>query len=199
MSINREYNKSGQIMIGVETMSLSLIFIFVLCTIQVVTTIFYMAHYRKFVTKMNGMLISMSLGMSVGILMGTILGVLLHGNLFESTIYSIMIGLIVGFIAGIPVGLPAIIDGMLSGLMGGMMGAMLGDMVAMSKPNAIINIMAIIVTMILFLVLYATEDSIRKKSNQDIFSFFKHPFLLLFIIVILFIGFDYIDPVVMDK
>lgn len=183
-----------QIMIGVETMSLSLLFIFVMCSIQVVTTILYVTHYRKWVTNMNGMLISMSLGMSVGILMGTILGVIFHGDLFGSTTYSILIGLAVGFIAGIPLGLPSVIDGILSGVMGGMMGAMLGDMVAMTRPNAIINIMAILVTMILILVLYTAEDSIRKQANQDIFSFFKHPFFLIFTITILFLAFNYISP-----
>ncbi len=74
--------------------------------------------------------------------MGTILGVIYHGDLFKSTIYAILIGLVVGFLAGLPIGLPAVIDGILSGLMGGMMGAMLGDMVAMTRPNAIINIIA---------------------------------------------------------
>ncbi|MYL45513.1 hypothetical protein GLV94_07630 [Virgibacillus halodenitrificans] len=184
----------GQSMIGVGTMSLTLLFILVICTLQVVATIVYVKLYRKWITNMNGMLIAMSLGMSVGILIGTILGVIFHGDLFVSTFYSILIGLSIGFIAVIPLGLPAVIDGLLSGLMGGMMGAMLGDMVAMTRPNTIINIMAYIITMILLLVLYTVEDSIRKQGNHTIVSFFKHPFLLLFAITLLFVVFNYIGP-----
>ncbi|MBU8791343.1 MULTISPECIES: hypothetical protein [Bacillaceae] len=75
-----------------------------------------------------------------------------------------------------------------------MMGAMLGDMVAMTRPNAIINIMALMITMILLLVLYTAEESIRKQANQETFSFFKHPFLLIFTIAILFLILSYIDP-----
>lgn len=120
----------------------------------------------------------MAAGMAVGFLGGTILGVFLHGNLFASTVYAILIGLTIGFITGIPVGLPALIDGMLSGMMGGMMGAMLGDMVAMSRPDEIMTIMGLIVTMILLLVLYTTEDIIRKQSGQAIFSFLRYPFYL---------------------
>src|SRR5699024_12265553 len=98
--------------------------------------------YRTWVTKTKGMMISMSLWMSERILIGTILGVIYHGDLFKSTIYATIIGLIVGFLAGLPRGLPAVIDGILTGLMWGMMGAMLGDMVAITRPNAIINIIA---------------------------------------------------------
>lgn len=194
MHVNSEYNKSGQTKIGVEIMSISLFFILLLCATQVITTIIYVAYYRNWVTKMNGMLISMSLGMSAGILMGTILGVIYHGDLFKSTIYVILIGLVVGFLAGLPIGLPAVIDGILSGLMGGMMGAMLGDMVAMTRPNAIINIIAVLITMVLLLVLYAAEESIRKQANHQILSFFKYPFLMIFTIVILFLVLNYIDP-----
>ena len=78
--------------------------------------------------------------------------------------------------------------------MGGMMGAMLGEMVAMTEPNAIISIVAFIITMILLLVLYAAEDSIRQQTEETIFSFFKRPFLLIFTIAILFLLFDYIGP-----
>jgi len=194
MHVNSEYNKSGQTKIGVEIMSISLFLILLLCATQVITTIIYVAYYRNWVTKMNGMLISMSLGMSAGILMGTILGVIYHGDLFKSTIYAILIGLVVGFLAGLPIGLPAVIDGILSGLMGGMMGAMLGDMVAMTRPNAIINIIAVMITMILLLVLYTAEESIRKQANQQILSFFKYPFLMIFTIAILFLVLNYIDP-----
>lgn len=174
-------------------MSIGLFFIIGTCFIQVLAIITYISYYRKWVTQMYGMMISMSVAMMVGILMGTILGVFNQGDLFTSTIYSILIGLIVGFIAGMPVGLPAIIDGMISGLMGGMMGAMLGDMLAMVKPDTIIKIMALIVTMVLLLVLYTAEDMIRKKSGQYIFSFFKYPFVLLFIIAILFLGLAKMD------
>lgn len=158
-----------------------------ICTIQVTTIIFYVTYYRKWITAMNGMMISMAVGMAAGILGGTILGVILHGNLFESTIYAVLIGLTIGFIAGIPVGLPAVIDGMLSGTMGGMMGAMLGDMIAMTRPNDIISIMALLVTFILLLVLYTAEDFIRKYSGQSVFSFFKYPFFILFIIGVIFL------------
>src|SRR5699024_12716473 len=134
----------------------------------------------------NGMLIFMSLGMLARILMVTILVVNFHGYLFKSTIYAIIIGFVVGFLAGLPIGLSAVIDGILSGLMGGMMGAMLGDMVAMTRPNAIINIIAVLITMVLLLVLYAAEESIRKQASQQILSFFKYPFLMIFTIAILF-------------
>lgn len=192
--INKAYIIIGQSKIGVVIMSFALIFIIGLCTIQVMIIILFVTYHQKWVTKMNGMLISMSLGMTVGILMGTILGVILHGNMFESTVYAIIIGISVGFIAGIPIGLPAIIDGILSGLMGGMMGAMLGDMVAMSKPDATIKLMSFLVTMILVLVLYAAEESVNRKSKLA-FSFFKHPFILIFIITILFIGLNYLGPI----
>src|SRR5699024_6257009 len=137
------------------------------------------ATYRTWETKMNGMMISTSLRLSAGNLLGTILGVINHGDLFKSTIYAIIIGLIVWFLAGLPVCLPAVIDGILSGLMGGMMGAMLGDMVAITRPNAIINIIAVLITMVLLLVLYAAEESIRKQASQQILSFFKYPFLMI--------------------
>ncbi|MGP4108734.1 hypothetical protein [Virgibacillus sp. L01] len=174
--------------IGVEHMSIGLFFIIGTCFIQVLAIITYISYYRKWVSQMNGMMISMSVAMMVGILMGTILGVFNQGDLFGSTIYSVLLSLLVGFIAGLPVGLPAVIDGMISGLMGGMMGAMLGDMLGMARPDTTIKIMALIVTMILLLVLYTAEDQIRKKSGQTVYSFFKYPFALLFIIAVLFIG-----------
>ncbi|WP_235182926.1 hypothetical protein [Gracilibacillus boraciitolerans] len=67
-------------------------------------------------------------------------------------------------------------------------------MVAMTKPNAIINIIAFMITMILVLVLYSAEDSIRKQANQAIFSFFKHPYLLICSITILFLLFNHMAP-----
>src|SRR5699024_10765473 len=117
-----------------------------------------------------------------------------HGDLFKSTIYAIIIGLIVGFLAGLPIGLPAVIDGILSGLMGGMMGAMLGDMVAITRPNAIIDLIAVLITMVFLVVLYAAEESMRNQASQQILSFFKYLFLMIFTIAILFLVLNYIDP-----
>ena len=186
-------------MIGVEHMSFSLFFIIGLFTIQVLIIITYITCYREWVSLMNGMVISMSVGMTAGILMGTILGVFLQGNLFESTLYGILIGLTAGFLAGLPVGLPAVIDGMLSGLMGGMMGAMLGDMLAATRPDAIIKIVGLIVTMILLLVLYMSENLIQKQFNPANFFVLKHPYLLLFILTILFIGLNFSGPIINAK
>src|SRR5699024_12407554 len=61
-------------------------------------------------------------------------------------------------------------------------------------PNAIINIIAVLITMVLLLVLYAAEESIRKQASQQILSFFKYPFLMIFTIEILFLVLNYIDP-----
>src|SRR5690625_7388957 len=97
-------------------MSFALIFIIGICIIQVMMIIIFVTYYQKWVTKMNGMLISMSLGMTVGILMGTILGVILPGNMFESTVYAIIIGISVGFVAVNTIGLPYILDERLTGL-----------------------------------------------------------------------------------
>ncbi|MFD1038239.1 hypothetical protein ACFQ3N_07425 [Virgibacillus byunsanensis] len=169
-------------------MSYTLIFILGIFAIQSISILFFVTYYRMWISKMNGMIISMALGMTTGILIGTILGVVLHGNLFESTVYSIIIGFTIGFIAGIPFGLLAVIDGTLSGLMGGMMGAMLGEMVAMSNPDAMIRILSLIVTMTLLLVLYTADNSIRKESNKSIFPFLNYPFWLLFIIALVYLG-----------
>ncbi|WP_164669302.1 hypothetical protein [Virgibacillus doumboii] len=174
-------------------MSIGIYLIMGICSIQVTAIIFYIVYYRKRITDMYGMLISMSTGMAMGILMGTILGVVFQDNLFESTIYAILIGLAIGFITGVPVGLPAVIDGILSGIMGGMMGAMLGDMIAMTRPDEIVKILALIVTMVLLLVLYTTEDIIRKQSGRDTFTIFRYPFLILLIISIIFIGLNGVE------
>src|SRR5699024_6642463 len=144
------------------------------------TTIIYVAHYRNWVTKMNGMMISMSLGMSAGILMGTILGVIYHGDLFKSTIYAIIIGLIVWFLAGLPIGLPGVIDGMVTALLGWMMVAMLGDMVIIHRTNLINNIIAVYIAMVLVLVLYAADEYIHNQARQQIVYFFNYPFLKIF-------------------
>ncbi|GGK02049.1 hypothetical protein GCM10007063_25370 [Lentibacillus kapialis] len=180
-------------------MSFALFFIIGVFTIQVLIIITYMTCYHDRLSNMNGMVISMSIGMTTGILMGTILGVFLQGNLFESTLYGILIGLTVGFLAGLPIGLPAIIDGMLSGLMGGMMGAMLGDMVAATRPDAIIKIVGLIATMTLLLVLYMSENLIQKQSDPVNFFVLKHPYLLLFILTILFIGLNFSEPIIQSK
>lgn len=174
-------------------MSIAMILIVGLCTVQVIAFILFVNYYRKWISMVNGMLFSMSFGMAVGILIGTILGVVLQGNFFESTMYSITIGLSVGFLVGLPIGLPAVIDGMLSGIMGGMMGAMLGEMVALTKPDATIKILSFIVTMILLLILYTAEDGVRKQSNKPTFSFFRYPFLLIILVTIGFIGLNYLD------
>lgn len=174
-------------------MSTAMLLIIGLCTAQAMTIIFFVTRYRKWISMMNGMLISMSLGMSVGILMGTILGIALQGNFFESTMYSIIIGLSVGFLAGLPIGLPAVIDGMLSGLMGGMMGAMLGEMMSATKPDATIKLLSFIVTMILLLILHTAENVVRKQSNKPIFFFLKYPFLLIILVAVTYIGLNYFD------
>ncbi|MEC5424573.1 hypothetical protein QGM71_13815 [Virgibacillus sp. C22-A2] len=181
---------------GVETMTLSMILIVSIGLVQMITIIFFITYYRKWVPRMNGMMVSMALGMTAGILFGTILGAILHGDLVTSTIYSILIGVVIGFIAGLPLGLLAILDGVLAGLMGGMMGAMLGDMVAMASPDVMIKLLSFFVTMILLLVLYATESSIRKLSNDSMISFFNYPYLTIFLIALVFIGLKQLGPVV---
>ncbi|TRM11503.1 hypothetical protein FH966_07230 [Lentibacillus cibarius] len=97
------------------------------------------------------------------------------------------------------IGLPAVIDGMLSGLMGAMMGAMLGDMLAITRPDSIIKIVALIVTMMLLLVLYMTEDLVRKQSSAATVFVLKHPYLVLFILAILFKGLELSGAIIEGK
>ena len=167
-------------------MSYFLFLILSLCTLQIIGVILINIIYRKYLSTMHGMLISMSLGMMTGLLFGTVLGLLLNGDLFTSTIISILIGLSIGFLAGLPFNLIAVIEGSVSGFMGGMMGAMLGEMIPMSNPDAMIKLLAFFTIMILLLVSYLTETSIKNKETRIPIPVSKYPFLYVFVIAIVF-------------
>ena len=167
-------------------MSYILFLILSLCTLQIIGVILINTIYRKYLPTMHGMLLSMSLGMMTGLLFGTVLGLLLNGDLFTSTVISILIGLTIGFIAGLPFNLTAVIEGSISGIMGGMMGAMLGEMIPMSNPDAMIKLLAFFTIMILLLLSYVTETSIKNKEMNIPFLVSKHPFIYVFVIAIVF-------------
>lgn len=164
-------------------MSFILTTILVICTCQILSIIILNALHRKHLSNMHGMLTSMALGMLSGILFGTVIGILQNGDLFMSTFLAILIGLSIGFIAGLPFNLFAVIDGSISGMMGGMMGAMLGEMIPMFNPDATIKLLAFFTIMLLLIMTYLTEESI--KGNRMI-SVRTHPFFYTITIVLLF-------------
>ena len=167
-------------------MSYILFLILSLCTLQIIGVILVNIIYREYLPSMHGMIISMSLGMMTGLLFGTVIGLLLMGDLFTSTVVSILIGLSIGFLAGLPFNLSSVIEGSVSGIMGGMMGAMLGEMIPMSNPDAMIKLMALFTVMILLLLSYLTETSIKNKELKIPIIVSNHPFLYVVVIAILF-------------
>jgi hypothetical protein len=180
---------------GVEKMSLPLLGILTICTIQIIGILWITIMYRKHLSTMHGMISSMALGMMGGIFYGLIIGLFLHGNLYTSSLLSIVIGLTIGFLAGLPFGLVAILDGSVSGLMGGMMGAMLGEMIPMSNPDFMVKILAYFFIMLLLLVFYLLESSIANKSEKALSHVKKYPYLTIFIITILFYFLKHIEVV----
>ncbi|WP_053071888.1 hypothetical protein [Ornithinibacillus contaminans] len=167
--------------------------------LQVIGIFFWNTYYRKELTPMHGMVVSMTLGMTTGTLFGLILGMMLNGELFTSTIIAILIGLTIGYLAGLPFGIVAVIDGAVSGLMGGMMGAMLGEMMPMANPDAFFKLVAFFIMLLLLIVQYAMEHSIKTNNARVLFSISKHPYVYLFAIVILFFLLKNVDVITIES
>ncbi|MFS0674765.1 hypothetical protein [Ornithinibacillus sp. 179-J 7C1 HS] len=164
-------------------MSLILTVILTICALQIIGIMIFNALHRRHLSNMHGMITSMTLGMLGGILFGAVIGILFNGDLFTATFVSILIGLSIGFIAGLPFNLLAVIDGSVSGLMGGMMGAMLGEMIPLSNPDSAIKLLAFFTMMLLLMITYLTEESVR---NHKVLSVRTHPFFYTIMIVLLF-------------
>ncbi|WP_010098256.1 hypothetical protein [Ornithinibacillus scapharcae] len=169
-------------------MTVALGLILTICTLQIIRAFHLNIKHHKQLSSMHGMIFSMTVSMLAGIFYGTIIGVFFNGNLFISTFISILIGVTIGFLAGIPFHIIAVIDGSVSGLMGGMMGAMLGDMITMSNPDATVKLLAFFVLMILLIITYLTEKSIKTKHHNRLLTLTLHPYLYVFVITILFIA-----------
>lgn len=168
-------------------MTFALGLILTICTIQIIRVLYLNIKNHQELSTMHGMVLSMTVAMLAGIFYGTILGIYFNGDLFTSTFLSILIGISIGFIAGLPFHIIAVIDGSVSGLMGGMMGAMLGDMITMSAPDATVKLLAYFVIMILLIITYSTEKSIKSVQQNSILTLTSHPYVYLFVITILFL------------
>jgi hypothetical protein len=165
-------------------MSIVLILILIICSLQLLGVMLLNMIYHQHLSSMHGMVISMTLGMLAGLLFGAVIGLSTNENLL---VFSFLVGLVVGYLAGLPFGIAAVVDGSVSGLMGGMMGAMLGDMFPMFSPDTLIKLLTFFTMMIVLLIHYATEDSLKSSTNHKLFLIVtKHPYLYATAIVVLF-------------
>jgi uncharacterized cupredoxin-like copper-binding protein len=141
--------------------------IYVLATIILVilASLALTFYYRKRLSSMAGMVLSMAIGMNVGLTSGVFLGVLLKGNLYYSTILSILVGVIAGVACGISLGILPAIEGLMAGLMGGMMGAMLGDMIQQNQAITLVNVFLTLSvgSLLLFQILSQDEANTTQK------------------------------------
>ncbi|QOY34263.1 hypothetical protein AWH56_016185 [Anaerobacillus isosaccharinicus] len=137
--------------------------LFAVYTIIILWIMGFIYLFRNNISKMAGMMSSMTLGMVTGLSFGTITAVLHPDYFFQVTVISILFGGIVGTIAGLPIGLLALLDGLLSGIMGGMMGAMLGVMVASEWTNNIISVIVLFSGGILFILFLMMQNEVKIK------------------------------------
>ncbi|MBM7578528.1 putative cupredoxin-like copper-binding protein [Jeotgalibacillus terrae] len=151
-------------------------------------TIVALMYTHKTISKMNGMMISMSTAMSTGLIIGTILGIYFSDNLFIATVYSMMTGLVVGAIPGNGIGKVALLDGMLSGVMAGMMGVMLGSMIQSENYDSMVKILFFSHCFISALVIRLIGDEVN-STRKLLINAVSNPlkagviFIILFFIV----------------
>ncbi|MBS4201814.1 hypothetical protein KHA93_19605 [Bacillus sp. FJAT-49732] len=131
---------------------------------------------RKKVSKMHGMLFTMSIAMGIGLFIGTLMGILFQSNMFLATVIGMGVGSIIGIVIGICFSFLAVFEGFLSGIMAGMMGAMLGVMLKPADWDRIIMIMFTIVVFISLMILFEVITYVKKQNL--LISILQKPYLV---------------------
>lgn len=157
---------------------------FTLATLFIILITFYIMAftYKKRLTDMSRMMLSMAIGTNIGLSAGIFFSSLFKGDLFYSTVLSISAGIFSGITCGLIFGILPTIEGFLAGLMGGMMGAMLGEMITERQSVLFLNLFLILSVSTLFLFPILSTTSSEKVSIN-----FKNKYLFKPIIISMFL------------
>ncbi len=158
--------------------------------VLVFAIMFFTFHFRSHISMVKGMMITMAIGMMVGLNVGTVLGLMYPNSLFHVTVVGILVGAIAGFITGLPIGLMAVLNGFLSGAMSGMMGAMLGGMVPAINLDDTVEIMAILSSVILFILFLMFQEELKLRKGAWIYFLGKPEPIFLILSLFLFLAYQ---------
>lgn len=143
--------------------------------------------YKRKVTPMEGMMISMYFSMNLSLTVGVLFGFTYQGDLYLSTMLSIFIGMFVGLLCGSSFGILSVLDGVMAGIMGGMMGAMLGEM--MVRQDQIVPLVRIFlflsISTIFLFVIFAKRTTLKETNSK---FWLVRPIVLTILISLYFIG-----------
>lgn len=143
--------------------------------------------FKRKVTPMEGMMISMYFSMNLSLTVGVLFGFTYQGDLYLSTMLSIFIGIFVGLLCGSNFGILSVLDGVMAGVMGGMMGAMLGGMVT-SQDQIVPLVRIFLFLSISTIFLFAIFDKRTKLKETNSKYWFVKPLVLTILISFYFIG-----------
>ncbi|CAM5223591.1 hypothetical protein UACE39S_01060 [Ureibacillus acetophenoni] len=160
--------------------------LFILGSLIVLTIIVLIQSriFKKNISSMEGMMISMYFCMNLSLTVGVLLGFTYQGNLIFSTVLTMLIGILVGLIFGSNFGILSVLDGVMAGIMGGMMGAMLGEMIKGDGSIILIRILLFLSISTIFLIIIITRSKITKPSKK---LWLLKPIVLATLIIIYFI------------